>query len=196
MFVELADGTAIAWLYGPWGGPVRRNELCWFDPSGQILRREEVLLRSSGLYLGPKTKALLTALEMPAPVATTLEAIVFEPRKYLNRGKASTYGEALAQVLSDYWPALVVTYPLGIGLAWVCRRRQGQYAARWTALWIVFVFVFGVPGIFGYLLHRSWAARLACPKCGQPSPRDREACFACGADFPEPAPKGIEVFAG
>lgn len=195
-FVELADGTAIAWLTGPRGGPLRRNELCWFDPSGQILRREEVLLKSRGSYLGPKTQALLQALELPAPVAMTLAATVFEPRRYLSRGKASTYGEALAEVASDFWPALVVTYLLGVGLAWVCRRRQQQYAARWTALWIVFVFVFGAAGIFGYLLHRSWAARPACPKCGRPSPRDREACFACGADFPEPAPKGIEVFAG
>jgi len=47
----------------------------------------------------------------------------------------------------------------------------------------------------GYLAHRTWAARLPCPHCGQLAPRDRPACFACGREFPVPPPSGIEVFA-
>ena len=55
--------------------------------------------------------------------------------------------------------------------------------------------LFGLPAYFGYLAHRRWPARLPCPHCGRPVPRDRPACFACGHDFPPPALKGIEVFA-
>jgi predicted amidophosphoribosyltransferase len=57
------------------------------------------------------------------------------------------------------------------------------------------VFLFGVPMYLGYLAHRDWPARIACPVCGQPAPRDRETCLACGEPFAPPAPKGIEVFA-
>jgi len=49
---------------------------------------------------------------------------------------------------------------------------------------VVFVLLLGVPGFLGYLAHRVWPARLPCPHCGRPVPRDRPACFACGHDFP------------
>jgi hypothetical protein len=62
-------------------------------------------------------------------------------------------------------------------------------------VWIAFVFLGGVPGFLAYLFHRRWTVRLACPQCGEEAPRDRESCFACDTDFPEPEPKGIEVFA-
>jgi hypothetical protein len=55
------------------------------------------------------------------------------------------------------------------------------------------VLLFGVPGYLGYLAHRAWPARLACPNCGRLAPRDRPACFLCGHDFPAPAAKGIEI---
>lgn len=54
---------------------------------------------------------------------------------------------------------------------------------------------FGPAVLLGYPAHRGWAARLDCPACGRPTPRDRDACIECGASFPQPAPKGIEVFA-
>lgn len=59
----------------------------------------------------------------------------------------------------------------------------------------IFVLLFGPPGFLGYLFSRHWPARQACPACGASVPRDRPSCFACGSDFPEPAGKGIEVFA-
>ena len=34
-----------------------------------------------------------------------------------------------------------------------------------------------------------------CPACHQGAPRDRDTCLDCGAMFPPPALKGIEVFA-
>jgi hypothetical protein len=195
--LELADGTAIATVYGPSEAGVRTVSAYWLDRSGEIQRRESLELRSrGGVYLAPKTRALLRALRFPAPVATSLIATVFDPRDLLDRDRASGYGEALSGSLAAWWPALALTCLLAAGLAWWCHRRQGQFAAPWTPVWLVFVFLLGAPGLLGYLLHRIWSVRLSCPACGQEVPRDRESCSSCGADFPEPEPKGIEVFAG
>jgi len=101
----------------------------------------------------------------------------------------------LARSWWQFWPATVVIFLLGVILAGLCYRRQQKYGLPWTGAWTVFVLLFGLPGYVGYLAHRSWPARLPCPHCGRPAPRDRPACMGCGRDFPEPALKGTEVFA-
>ena len=55
--------------------------------------------------------------------------------------------------------------------------------------------LFGLPAYVGYRLHRRWPIRLPCPHCQGLAPRDRTACAECGDGFPEPAGKGIEIFA-
>src|SRR4030067_683646 len=71
------------------------------------------------------------------------------------------------------WPGLLISLVLSAGALWVCVRRQRQYALPWTPIWAVFVFVFGIPGLLGYLFHRAWPVREECPACGEPSPHDR-----------------------
>jgi hypothetical protein len=61
--------------------------------------------------------------------------------------------------------------------------------------WAAFVFLFGVPGWIAYRVHRTWPVFEECPACRQAAPRDRTECTECGADFPPPVLKGIEVFA-
>ena len=96
---------------------------------------------------------------------------------------------------ADLQRVLCVTALIGAVLACFCYRHHRKYGLPWAWLWAAFVLLFGVPAYFGYLAHRSWPTRLPCPHCGKPAPRDRPACFACGQNFPSPAPKGIEVFA-
>ena len=67
--------------------------------------------------------------------------------------------------------------------------RQGQIA------WAVFVLLFGLPAYVGFLLYRRWPIREPCPICQTQVPRDRVACAECGTRFPDPALKGIEIFA-
>jgi hypothetical protein len=57
------------------------------------------------------------------------------------------------------------------------------------------VLLFGVLAFVGFLLHRRWPVREPCPACHARSARDREACSECGAAFPAPGLKGIEIFA-
>ena len=99
------------------------------------------------------------------------------------------------KLLGDWWPGLLTVTVISIVLAIFTYRRQRKYGLAWTWMWTGFVLVFGVPAYFGYLAHRVWPARLACPDCGKLAPRDRPACMHCGHDFPPPRPKGIEVFA-
>jgi ribosomal protein L32 len=90
---------------------------------------------------------------------------------------------------------LIVVTVLSAGLAIVVWRRQRRYGAAGTALWMIFVVLGGLPGLLAYRFHRRWPVLQACPACGETVPRDRDACAHCGAEFPSPAPKGIEVFA-
>ncbi len=74
-------------------------------------------------------------------------------------------------------------------------RRQRVYDPTSATAWAVFVFLFGPPGIIGYLLHRRWPPRAACAHCGKWVPCDRMRCTVCREEFSAPALKGIEVFA-
>jgi hypothetical protein len=74
-------------------------------------------------------------------------------------------------------------------------RRHKLKAGRGALAWAIFIFIWGLPGIVGYLMHRNWPTTEICQKCGKPSPRDRNACLHCTTAFPAPAMKGIEIFA-
>jgi hypothetical protein len=74
-------------------------------------------------------------------------------------------------------------------------RRHKLKAGRGALAWAIFIFIWGLPGIVGYLMHRNWPTTEVCQKCGKTSPRDRDACLHCTTAFPAPAMKGIEIFA-
>ena len=108
-------------------------------------------------------------------------------------GKHEIGPVTVVRLLLDQWPGLLATVAFSLFWAWLCFRRQRKYGLRSTWLWTTFVLLFGLPAYVGYVAHRKWPARLPCPHCWRPVPRDRPACFACGHDFPPPALKGIEV---
>jgi hypothetical protein len=193
---ELSDATAIIRVDGPIGRPSRETHLTWIDQAGKVLRHEEVELQSSRHPLNSRAvQPWLTALAVPSPVAMAVEATVIWPLRHRREAEGGEYSAALARSLAEWWAPLLATCVVGAVLAWVCGRRQRQHGVAWSAVWIAFVFLGGVPGFLAYLFHRRWPVRLACPQCGEEAPRDRESCFACDTEFPEPEPKGIEVFA-
>jgi hypothetical protein len=122
-------------------------------------------------------------------------ATVPGPIQHLDAGAEPGYARALARSWSVRWPSVLVVSLLSAGLAWYCRCRQKRYAQPWTGVWMALVFLGGLPGLVGYLFHRSWPPREPCPNCGHTVPRDREACSACGKEFPPPQRTGVEVFA-
>jgi hypothetical protein len=181
-FYDLDDGTALFSIEG--------GEFVWIDVTGNVLTRKKVTLENSLQNDFPWQSALFA----PAPLMVGA-AIAIHAADQVFQGESPSYASALKGTLLQAWTALMAVSVLGALLAYVCHRRQRKYAQAWTGAWIVFVFLLGLPGLVGYLFYRRWPVREACPACQQLVPRDREACAACGAEFPPPKPKGIEVFA-
>jgi hypothetical protein len=105
------------------------------------------------------------------------------------------FDRVMSDVAAAYLPPLAALCILSLVLANWTFRRQSRYSRHGAVAWAMFVFIWGVPGLVAYLLHRHWPASETCEKCGKSSPRDRDACLHCGTAFPPPAMKGIEIFA-
>ncbi len=154
---------------------VRKGEdLYWVQPDGKIVRHEHVAL----LEPTPKSAArtafddvLVPGASVPSPsVITGFIAVRVWNRWNAIQDESLSYFAALGQALWQKWPTLLLTSIISIVLAWFTYRRQRRYGMAWTGMWTGFVLLFGLPAYFGYLAHRSWPARLACPSCGCPAP--------------------------
>lgn len=168
------------------------DELFWLDTSGATRRQKVALHRPEPE--SAQRRAVLASLIAPVPAGFT--AVIDLTALWLSDDSLSgRYWSRLGKVLGETWPGVVVAWAIGAAAAWLCYRRQRRYGMPWTPAWTVLTLLLGMPFYFGYLAHRQWPARLACPSCGRPVPRDRQACIACHRDFPAPALKGIEVFA-
>jgi hypothetical protein len=193
-FYQLDDDTAIAHLkdYDRPAGTVKHRHL-WFDRAGKITRREEVVL-SGFRPRRPLRESSYLACLVPAPAVAAVNTLLNTPLDHLDMQRESDYSDALARSFDETWPGLVITGALSLLLAPLCYRRQRRFAQTWTRVWVVFVFIFGLPGLVGYLAHRRWPALEPCPACERTAPRDRQTCSDCEAPFPEPERQGIEVF--
>ena len=172
-----------------------RQRLVWIDSQGNISRREELRLNLRWFMDRSRYSPWRSAFDAPAPLAVAAISTMLEPWILVNQHKQPTYLAALATSCVKFWPALVVVCLFGGLMAWLCYRRQDRYGLPWTKTWVGFVFLCGLPGLVAYRVHRRWPVLTPCSHCGWPVPCDRDACFACGREFPTPAPKGIEVFA-
>lgn len=191
---ELADGKALAHVGCAF---VRDNvnyaRLVWFEEDGHVERQEDVALNERGLMERPATIAATTGLAAAAPLVATPTVVLVPSIDDYESGRSAHPLATVPKAFRDHWLVLLAVNLAGVAMAWFCYRRQRKYAGRHTWVWVAFVFLFGLPGLVGYLFHQSWPVRKACPTCQADVPRDRDACSACGADFPAPAAKGTEV---
>jgi hypothetical protein len=130
---------------------------------------------------------------IPAGWATVLGLIA--PVAMLQEYKATSYVDALAQGLSFAGLPFVIVILTGALLAWLTLRLQRKYRRSASGVWATFIFLCGLPGFLAYLIEHRRPKLEACPQCGEIVPRDRDACAACNAEFPPPAPVGTEIFA-
>lgn len=173
----------------------RMQRLFWLDENGAQVREAEVMVRAGMGPPNPRAEAALSAIAMPSPVLNLVGYLWLEPRNRLRQQRAADYPAALASVVAEVWPAtLVLLIVSGVAAAW-CYQRHRRYETTGAGGWALYVFLLGLPGLAGYLWHRTWPHRAACPTCGVPAPRDRGACFSCSEEFPRPMLKGIELFA-
>jgi hypothetical protein len=193
-FYQVGDDAAIAHLRGyDRQAGTAKHRLFWFDRAGRITRREEMVL---GRYRphSPLRESSYLACLVPAPAFAAMDTLLNTPMDHLDSQRESSYSSALARSLKETWPALVITGVLSFVLVPFCYRRQRRFAQPWTKMWVVFVFIFGLPGLAGYLAHRRWPSLDACPACDRTVPRDRQTCSDCESPFPEPERRGTEVF--
>lgn len=95
------------------------------------------------------------------------------------------------------WPLFIVvaviTALLCAAIAWRIGRRCGfNQRGQWA--WNLGVFGLGAFGLLLLLAIKEWPARQTCPHCGQQRLVNHEHCEHCGAEFPQPAPDGTEIF--
>lgn len=196
-FAELPGGKAlVSWLDHDDRTGGSYEHLRWLNRRGDILREEKVVHDADPGIRGARDASLVVAAVIPAPASGLLMSLYTVPRlDDMRTGDAASYSTALAKSLQQTWPALVIVLTVGIAavLGYEARRKKDGRPRSWA--WVIFVFLFGLPGLVGYLLHLGQPVRETCPACQAESPRDDENCRFCGTPFPEPSPRGIEVFA-
>lgn len=195
-FYQFPDGEGMLQVSRRRKGGIAPVDLYWLDDTGKFDRDTHLELVARG---GPPTDTRLVAAGIgvmaPVPVVWTVASFVAMPLAYAYSGEVPGYSAGLARSLWESWPGLLISLAIAGVAGWWCVKLQHRYAAQWTRTWVVFIGVFGLPAFLGYLLHRCWPVRVECPACSHLAPRDRLACSACDADFPEPVAEGIEVFA-
>ncbi len=170
--------------------------ITWADQAGMLLDRKEVALNQLEPQHRTGSETLLFSGMIPVPgVALPMLAVLGVPEMGQEQHPETGYWKALCSTLRIAWPAITGLLVLGVVLGWATIRRQKKSGLPYRRTWAVFVFLFGVPGYLAYLCHRRWPVREECGQCHAAAPQDRGACAFCDAPFPDPAPKGIEVFA-
>ena len=166
----------------------------WLDAKGNIAKQRDIDLLVTPEESLPAI-AWATSIVVPSPLPAACEMFAALPLERVSAGKSPDYLSALNDVIVAAWPAFLMNCLLSVILAVWCYRRHRRYSEKGAAMWAVFVLLFGAPAIIGYLLQCRWPVTERCQKCAAESLRDRDTCLSCGADFPLPVLKGIEVFA-
>ncbi len=204
---QLRDRRFSAFLVGPdemliyafeqfgeyWsGGPITR--IFWINSQGQI-RREQELRLTGWVPSSPEAIAWRSCIYAPIPVAWVVGFIAAGPLYMLQTNFFHDYASALGFVANNAWVPLIVVLVLGIVCTWFTLRLQRKHRRSESAVWAVFVFFFGVPGLLAYSIEHRRAKLEDCPQCGEVVPRDRNTCAACNAEFAPPPRVGTEIFA-
>ena len=70
---------------------------------------------------------------------------------------------SVTAAMADVWPALVFVCVVGAVVALLAHRHLRRNDVSHRAAWLVFVFLFGLPGYVGYRLHRRFPRRDPIP---------------------------------
>jgi hypothetical protein len=194
---EVGDGQAIIAFDGPWStgeaGNVTKRIIYRIADDGAIQDSVEVTLQSGSRVASEEAQTFVLALGLPAPaILLAIELLIA-----IETDQVQGHPSADRAMIKRFWPSLVVVLALPAILAPMTWRRSRGFglSRREQVAWGAFVLFLGLPAYVGFRLSRRWPIRESCPHCLAQAVRDRAACVECGARFPEPAPKGIEIFA-
>lgn len=168
------------------------SRLVWVQSDGQVTRTEDIRFADSS---SSSQGVFVTAV---APIGGTLFPMIVligSASIYVAEGDATNLLDALSQVLAIGWPALVSAFVASCVAVWLCFRRQQRFGIERGSWWLLFVALFGLPGLLGYIWSHRWPPLVACAECGRPASQDRPSCHQCGEEFAHPPLLGTEVFA-
>jgi hypothetical protein len=194
---ELGNGQAIAEFDAPWSpeeaDKFRRRMVFRIAADGAIQDQFEVALSTGSPVTNKKTRALWTAIALPAPAILFVVDLLFVTEV----DRIQSYPAVVIAMLRGAGPSLLIVIVLSLMLGIVAWRRSRSFglSKRARVAWVVTVLLLGFPAFIGFLIYRRWPIRQPCPSCRAQTPRDRPACAECGTRFPNPSLKGIEIFA-
>ncbi len=192
-FFQMSDRSGFA-MPSRDDGKTSGTDLLWFTKEGTITNRADKVLAAPSWRTSEQSTTLLVTFAIPTPL-TPVGAALSIPLTVDDEWGPRTYREAVWSEIPAMTPALIVSAVLVAIALGLYVRRTARYGEQRRAAWIVLIALWGLPAYFGYVLARRRPAQLPCESCGEPAPRDRDACVHCGEEFAVPAPNGLEIFA-
>lgn len=126
---------------------------------GKEIQSEKVMLVNHHVVeIGDTTQLALASLIVPAPAGSMLM-----PAAIISADRDLPFAAALSVAFSKIWPMQLVIALLALGLVWWTDRRQRALGLGRSVPWLVFVFLFGLPGFLAYLVHRRWPIQNLAP---------------------------------
>jgi hypothetical protein len=192
-FYPAANSKAVATFFDRSGQSSYSDNVVEFAATGTVSHSAAHVTETRLVRDSPADAARMS-VAIPEPIVPLVVTLVGA----LNAEQDDTaagYSSTFAALVGFFWPLYLISGILGLVSVVLYRRHAVRSGNAPSITWIVFVFLLGIPGFLGYLWHRRWPVRLACPACRSDAPRDRDNCARCGTHFPAPAPNGLEIFA-
>ncbi|MFC1757563.1 hypothetical protein ACFL2H_02185 [Planctomycetota bacterium] len=150
---------------------------------GKVALREHV----SGIYSAP-----FRVLAAPSLVANgfTVAELYADDNFYAAEHKY----KVRSRIRREIWRSLI-GIAIGSGIIGIIIFRLERRAGRAGLQWAIFIFLLGLPGLFGYWFHRKWPSRITCDKCHTVQAHRRHECIFCRADMVTGLPLTTDMFA-
>jgi hypothetical protein len=192
-FYPAANGKAVATFFDRGRFSSNSDNVVEFAADGTVSHTVSHVTEAQA-ERDARTEATGMSLGFPEPIVPLIITLI-APLYAEADDTSAGYASAVAENVGNFWLMSLITGILGIVSVALYRLHAVRSGNAPSIAWMVFVFLFGIPGFLGYLWHRRWPVRLPCPACRSDAPRDRDNCARCGTPFPAPAPNGLEIFA-
>jgi len=152
-------------------------------PDGSIRSKQILDLEQPTNWARQNVELLGLGFALPAPA---VYSSVMLTTILLMRVENEDRPTAMQALLMDSLPSIIAVIILGLLLAAWTHQNAKQFAlpAKEGIAWTLFVFLFGLPGLAGYLLHRRWPVREKCPHCQKSFPRTGRSAPRAGRSSP------------
>jgi hypothetical protein len=203
---RVADGSLIATTTGgKWkeGLYKKITYITRFNQNGEILSTQQVDLPSQTLTRQNLQMESFYFWLIGSPLPMDFGFFVIGPIEDMLSG-VRTYTESLVAMVDDLqqsgfgniWFYIMFYHLYTLLWAWITWKREEKYASTpgQKKMWVIFVYLFGLPGLLGYLAHRKWPHLDKCSSCATTTPVDHSVCRNCGSEWLPPVKKGTEVY--